>query len=56
MKLVYVCLYMVSIQACLCNPTIRGVGIEYDHDIYLRACDLVNANNAADRVRINTLV
>jgi hypothetical protein len=29
------------VQACSLNPTIRAVGIEYDSDIYQRACALV---------------
>ncbi len=48
-------LYLPSVpsQACQVNPTIRAKGIEYDSDIYERACALVQGSGLDDsRVQI----
>jgi len=36
------------LQACQLNPLIRGIGIEYDQEIYLRACELIRSHNLCE--------
>eukprot|EP01032_Pedospumella_encystans_P015222 gene15222-17428_t len=40
-------------RACQLNPLISGVGIEYDQEIYMRACELIRNHNLCEpQVRI----
>lgn len=38
------------VRACSKNPTLRGVGIEYDRDVYKKACTNVEQSNTGSQV------